>query len=227
MASQTSNDRLPMPEVVNFTQFVSLDITNERNFDERIAKLFIPDLPANVKKPLSTFNRTLEIDEMFQWFASQLKSFISEVGFDAFQFDYVREKLSQDFIDIISLARGLIHTNKLILKQYVFCRHVLEVMKFSTEELKELKTARNTAEFLLENIINLNIRIFTLFDSYGIFELETPGNIDKVYELVKSMCCWKEEFQSLDFVPDVISRLFFEYVNQAEEGIQGLWHQIV
>ncbi|GEQ70123.1 hypothetical protein JCM33374_g3799 [Metschnikowia sp. JCM 33374] len=84
----------------------------------------------------------------------------------------------------------------------------------------------NTSQFLLNSLVELNVRVLGLCDSHGMLDVDVRGYSEKLYGFWRNMCSWTEHFQSLEGVAEDIRDLFLDQKIEVEENIENLWGQV-
>lgn len=158
-------------------------------------------------------------------FIRLLQSFIIEYQFSAAKFEKVESKLERQLAAIRLVADYPEFFNEKVETMFRFASHMFKVMRFTTEELKKLNFGGSTDEYLLINMLELNVGILGLCDYEGNLDNLIFGNSGKVIRYWKLLNTWGADFDSFNNAPIAIERLFQDQRAKALQALKFLWVQ--
>ncbi|GEQ68556.1 hypothetical protein JCM33374_g2224 [Metschnikowia sp. JCM 33374] len=171
-------------------------------------------------------NHTRRNQNMLAWFVIQLKSFIFQTHFDSSGFALVVKRMTRNLVDIEESVRLFDAQNEAVLEHLQFAQKMFDVMKFSMKALKTYTRLGNPDQHLLNRMVQLNVRLWSLYNSQGKLDRMVHEYGSTVIESWKTMSILDDDFKGLPAVPDHIRLLFDEQRAQAEETVHDLWIQI-
>ncbi|GEQ70831.1 hypothetical protein JCM33374_g4511 [Metschnikowia sp. JCM 33374] len=183
------------------------------------------DLAHNLVKDAPQ-NRAKHTQEQLNCYMRNLKSFISENHLDTFRFEVMAQRLDDDLSCIFGQAELSIFGNGELSRQFSVSSRMFAAMVFATHILGYYDDVHKPHHFLLNRVVDLNVRLWLLVDSHGALNTHLFGYVQKLRTFGKNVEYWKQSFVDLTDVPNEVHQLFDEQVFQAEETIRDLWHQV-
>ncbi|GEQ70122.1 hypothetical protein JCM33374_g3798 [Metschnikowia sp. JCM 33374] len=126
-----------------------------------------------------------------------MKSFMKPRYFDTFQFEAVAKRLAEDLGDIQILAYRAARKNTQLKAQHEYSLEMFNIMVFSAVELKYYVHVKTRGQFLVNNLLELNVLLLLFHTSQGKLDLSVDNYADRIFDFWRSLCCWEEEFQAL------------------------------
>ncbi|GEQ68571.1 hypothetical protein JCM33374_g2239 [Metschnikowia sp. JCM 33374] len=164
---------------------------------------------------------TSEIEQSIDWFFTCLKFYVFQTHFDWPNFELVAPDLKQD-LAYLEILISETNQNFEAIARVQFAKRILETMIFAAQKMNHFNYSRVPEEHLLIRMTELNVRIFSLFNSRGQVDIKVPGYTEKTIGLWKEMCLLAHEFSEQDFPENI--RVLFEFQRlQAEASIYELW----
>ncbi|GEQ72741.1 hypothetical protein JCM33374_g6429 [Metschnikowia sp. JCM 33374] len=158
-------------------------------------------------------------------FVERLKAFVSETDFDYRDFESHIEHFREVISDLDFLAETEINYEGSA-SQLAFARHMFQFMVDSTERLKRYNRSDIPGADLLYNMIDLNVQVLTLQNSYGDLDIRTDMQTEKLHLLYRNLYAWREEFRKIPKVPRGMQALFVSQGSLAKSTIERLLAQI-
>ncbi|GEQ72586.1 hypothetical protein JCM33374_g6273 [Metschnikowia sp. JCM 33374] len=171
-------------------------------------------------------NITLDTDKSLEFVYGHLLSFIDGPYFDEFNFDLMAKKISEDLSDIETLGLGITNHNEILSRKLQFVSLVYEKMLFASDALQYYFERPNVENFLICQILDLNIRVFGSFNSQGYLDTEIDGYFGRLAELYEAVAFFGEIFDQLEKVSFRVRGFFQSQKRQAEERILDLLSQV-
>ncbi|GEQ70548.1 hypothetical protein JCM33374_g4226 [Metschnikowia sp. JCM 33374] len=179
--------------------------------------------PQSVSLP---YNETKDIEDLIRSFICRLKEFVSDTYFDVRQFETAMKPLGKDFDQITSLALRYTKRNAVLSRHLRFATDFFRVMELATDELKQYSDSGSIEESLVYRMVDLNVRVLGMFNSYGFLDREMEDYADKLFDFWAYMRRLKLHFRFLHHVPVCIQSVFAEEASQAEDIIEKLWTEV-
>lgn len=152
---------------------------------------------------------------------AKLKSFVLESSFDAKKFDAETENIKADIHALLWLIEDLKISKKLF-DQLKFIEYMFLIMLQSSESLKEYDFFNDSDQHLMYCVLELNVRLLTMYDDVG---KPDTGKIGYSYKLAKFgglLEIWENAFLDLSEVPISTHMRFMSEVIKVEKTLEGL-----
>ncbi|GEQ72589.1 hypothetical protein JCM33374_g6276 [Metschnikowia sp. JCM 33374] len=205
-------------------------ITFKQECNIKIAKE-VPEVPdvqplARVGSVEPPRNITKEMSESLEWFHGLLMSFIHERHFDELYFSASAPKMATNLGDIVALGSGIHQKNPLISHKLDFVSLVYEKMLFASRALKYYRYSHHGESFVVCDMIDLNIRLFGLYNSQGVLDTARDGYAGQILHFQKMVSRLVERFQELDSAKGRMGDFFEAQTYQAKERVLDLLSQV-
>ncbi|GEQ70544.1 hypothetical protein JCM33374_g4222 [Metschnikowia sp. JCM 33374] len=173
--------------------------------------------------PLSSFE---DVGHQLQHFILQLKSFIMESYFDTFRFGIMKNQLAKTISEISFLGGNLVHGTGDVAQQYSFALVLFDTMCEAYYALKFYDHVEQPSQYLLNRIIDINVRILRLFNSHGRLDTDVEAYEEKVSEYHNSIWFWRRAFLRLEGVSQEDRAYFINQASRAVATLNILWLQV-
>ena len=130
-------------------------------------------------------------------FIKQLKGFIIETQFKYTQFEKHTRGMRHFLATIRTHVETLDPYNSHIMNQLLFAERMFEAMVMATENASKFNYWGTTDHYLVISMIELNVALFALCDSNGLFDNLLELSIQKLYMFENQIHQWKREFGQL------------------------------
>ncbi|GEQ68761.1 hypothetical protein JCM33374_g2430 [Metschnikowia sp. JCM 33374] len=168
-----------------------------------------------------TLNTQHKLDEFFQ----RLKSFVYMGTFDVngleFQTQDLHEKLTSIRQDL-----EMMPSSPLLLEQLNFAHIMFSGMSDAVIMLQHFNTCELPGHGWLYKIIELNVRLWTMFDSYGNLDLDISCYVARILEFLRDVHVWGRQFRMLKDVTEDMTALYESQSTEAVKKIFELGSQI-
>ncbi|GEQ68572.1 hypothetical protein JCM33374_g2240 [Metschnikowia sp. JCM 33374] len=141
-------------------------------------------------------NQTLDFDEWVEEFIQHLKSYIHDTYFDWFRFEEDSSQLQEDITYVNKNFQRNLAETELRTKMH-FADNMLDFMCLATQELNTYNYSQSPTYDLLHRMIEINVRIFSLYNSFGNIDTWVSDYEDKVVGFGRSFACWPNISPSL------------------------------
>lgn len=172
-------------------------------------------------------NETWKTEVMLHWFHEQLMTFILESHFDTFRFGVVYQKIIEDFRNIFKKTHDIIGKNTQLLKQFEFLTNMLDTMIYSTLLLANFEFVGSAQNYLINRMVDLNIRIYRMYNSCGRLDTKKLAHKQKLLVISLEILYWYQKFNDLKDVSSLLKDVFNDQKKQAEKATQDLLSQAV
>ncbi|KAM9905470.1 hypothetical protein OXX79_002135 [Metschnikowia pulcherrima] len=156
----------------------------------------------------------------------RMQSFISEKRFDVDRFDAAVQDISRAFTGLMRIARVSILSNDQVYLQFVYCIRVFDEMVGATQILMAEKTSRTASDILIANIIDLYIRMFSMYTVQGTLDRRSLQIYETVRNFYVEFSTWSEQFWALSDIPPEKRVFFQEYSTKIEKKIKDAMSQL-
>ncbi|KAM9914422.1 hypothetical protein OXX69_000658 [Metschnikowia pulcherrima] len=156
----------------------------------------------------------------------RMQSFISEKRFDVDRFDAAVQDISQAFSGLMRIARVSILSNDQVYLQFGYCIRVFDEMVAATQILMAEKSSRTASDILIANIIDLYIRMFSMYTVQGTLDRRSLQIYETVRNFYVEFSTWSEKFWALSDIPPIERLLFLQYTTKFEIKIKDSMSQL-
>ncbi|GEQ68570.1 hypothetical protein JCM33374_g2238 [Metschnikowia sp. JCM 33374] len=163
--------------------------------------------------------------DLLDTFVGLLKEFVFKRSFDVLLFDLYVEKLQDNLSYMTNVVNSLPFSGRLG-SQLCFATHMVQVMEESVPMLKYYATSHLPGRRWLYKMIELNVRLLTMHNSYGALDRSINRYAEKLLGFWRRMRMWEHRFTSLGGVPLEMQLLFEDQRSQAADTIDSLWGQV-
>ncbi|GEQ71201.1 hypothetical protein JCM33374_g4882 [Metschnikowia sp. JCM 33374] len=177
-------------------------------------------------KHATPLNETKYTQELLEWFLMQLKSFIEDDHLDTFRFEVMEKRLADDLTCIATHSARIILKNSVLSHHLRVCSKMFESMVFATKVLTLYDNIAKAENYLVNRIVDLNIRFLLLVDLHGFLDTGVVGHVEKLHEYSDSLEFLKKSFAGLKSISNDTTQLFDNQVARAEAMVRNLWAQI-
>ncbi|KAM9908900.1 hypothetical protein OXX79_000080 [Metschnikowia pulcherrima] len=156
-----------------------------------------------------------------------LRSFFYDTHFDAALFETNAYNVAQQLYSISTLKQmSAWHEDEELTRQYTFVSSVFEAMELAIHNLKLYAYLGRKEHQLLNRMIEIDVRVLALHNSYGDLDTSTPGYRARVANCWRLLCLCGNAFDDLLSVSSEVRDLFEYHRLRAEENIGALWRQV-
>ncbi|KAM9918014.1 hypothetical protein OXX59_008958 [Metschnikowia pulcherrima] len=138
-----------------------------------------------------------DAQKLLNVFTKQLKGFITETQFKYAQFEVHTRGMTHFLATIRTHVETLDPYNSHIMKQLLFAERMFKAMVMATENASKFNYWGATDHYLVISMIELNVALFALCDSYGSFDNSLHWNIQKLYNFGTQIHQWERDFAQL------------------------------
>ncbi|KAM9914769.1 hypothetical protein OXX69_000327 [Metschnikowia pulcherrima] len=103
---------------------------------------------------------------------------------------------------------------------------VFDEMVGATQILMAEKTSSTASDILIANIIDLYIRMFSMYTVQGTLDRRSPQIYETVLNFYVEFCTWSEKFWALSDIPPIERLLFLQYTMRFEIRIKDAMSQL-
>ncbi|GEQ72582.1 hypothetical protein JCM33374_g6269 [Metschnikowia sp. JCM 33374] len=185
-------------------------------------------LPILIELPpiMFQYNETIYTQQKLEWFFRQLRSFIAPSHFDTFRFQVVSKRLAEDLTAIVRQGISVIIESPQLLVQATVASQMFEHMAIATNELNCFESIATAETFLLNRILDINVRLWGLRNSHGHLDTNVRGYVDILRVYNEKVEFWKISFRHLQGVSEGNRILFEAQAVNADMSLRELWGQI-
>ena len=112
-----------------------------------------------------------------------------------------------------------------VARQITFCTRTLFEMAHAAHAVEHHDLLATEASGLLTYMVDLHIRPFTLYDSYGNLNLNLMWPLESIVDFQQELNCWHDDFSRLSNVPIEIQLLFKDRVKKVQRIMKVLMEQ--
>ncbi|KAM9918600.1 hypothetical protein OXX59_008549 [Metschnikowia pulcherrima] len=156
----------------------------------------------------------------------RMQSFISEKRFDVDRFDAAVQDISRAFSGLMRIARESVLMNDQLYLQFGYCITVFDEMVGATQILLAQESSRTASEILIANIIDLYIRMFSMYTIQGTLDRRSVQIYETVRKFDVEFSTWSEQFWALSDIPPIERLLFLQYTTKFEIKIKDAMSQL-
>ncbi|KAM9909945.1 hypothetical protein OXX69_004956 [Metschnikowia pulcherrima] len=165
-------------------------------------------------------------EAQFRALFDYLKRFLEGDQFELRAFEIDMDRLGQIIIDMVDLNKALTKTNVRLSYQTNFVISMFQAMNQAIYQLILRNQFFSEERVLLGKLIDYDVRLFALFDSYGVIDKSASGYGSIVVERWRTMTQLVKEFEDLVDVGDSARDIFKYYLIRAESKLEELWRQV-
>ncbi|GEQ69246.1 hypothetical protein JCM33374_g2917 [Metschnikowia sp. JCM 33374] len=177
------------------------------------------------KRETDLQNTTQKAREMLQKFNRSLRSFVTDSGFDYVSFEPNMDSLRNLLSDIEFLVETELEFHQFE-SRLNFSRIMFQSMVDSTDKLKRYGMYELPGHELIYEMIALNVKVLSMFDSHGSFDLNNKEAEEKLPSLFFSLYVWESDFQKLNEVHPGVRMVFENKCAQVKRILQLLWKKL-
>ncbi|GEQ68231.1 hypothetical protein JCM33374_g1898 [Metschnikowia sp. JCM 33374] len=155
-------------------------------------------------------------------FIRSLKSFLHETGFSVENFESAAEKLEAQLSGISQTVLWQSIVEPSISSRLEFAENMFASMVDSIELLKHYDFFGGADFVLVNSVIELNVRLFEFFDSFGVADPSVEDYANRVTRFGRILNSWGDDFEALSNVSIGVRYMFKEQFSMAEAVIQDL-----
>ncbi|KAM9906668.1 hypothetical protein OXX79_001419 [Metschnikowia pulcherrima] len=165
-------------------------------------------------------------EAQFQALFDYLKRFVMGDQFELRAFENDMDRLGQIIIDMVDSNKAHAKTNEHLSYQTNFVISMFQAMNQARYQLILRNQFFSEEQVLLGKLIDYDVRLFALFDSYGVIDKSVSGYGSIVVERWRTMTQLVKEFEDLVDVSDPAREMFEGYRIRAESKLDELWRQV-
>lgn len=165
-------------------------------------------------------NPSQEVQEHLEQLIQRLKSFVHEVDFTGAEFDKYSEDLGRKLADISNWVESFSHIESLE-ERLSFAKTLFFTMK-SALSYVSFYNSGDTGLYLAQKIVQLNVRLLTLYNNQGHPDPSIEGYKNDVFTFMKILTSWRNLFDELISVSLSLRILFEDEYSKAESTLHVL-----
>ncbi|KAF7999647.1 hypothetical protein HF325_006323 [Metschnikowia pulcherrima] len=153
-----------------------------------------------IPRYLSRHNITLEAEQLLELLAQQLATFVHEFDFDAAQFETQAQILRRKVAGLTSWVEVMFLKNRQIMARLEFLHRMFCTLNSAAAYLRYF-TSERTEQQLLRSLIQLNVRLLSLYNFRGEPDLLIPRFAEYVTTFSRRLDIWADMNDKLQAVP--------------------------
>ncbi|KAM9925096.1 hypothetical protein OXX59_004094 [Metschnikowia pulcherrima] len=165
-------------------------------------------------------------EAQFRALFNYLKRFLEGDQFELRAFEIDMDRLGQIIIDMVDSNKAHAKTNAHLSYQADFVISMFQAMNQARYQLILRNQFFSEERVLLGKLIDYDVRLFALFDSYGAIDKSVSGYGSIVVERWRTMTQLVKDFEDLVDVSDSAREIFKYYLIRAESKLEELWRQV-
>lgn len=166
-------------------------------------------------------NSTRDTEELLEWVVEFMKSFVNGPDFDFQGFRRMGGIVSTQISNARHFMERILPPHSQYLKQLEFAAKMYGVMELVTHYM-HFYIADTFDQQVLRYILQLSVRLLTLYSLDGVPKSSMPGYVEMVKHYRKILFHWITVFDSLMNVPTSVSLVFEEQSQHALNTINEL-----
>ncbi|KAM9899487.1 hypothetical protein OXX79_005700 [Metschnikowia pulcherrima] len=174
-----------------------------------------------IPRYLSRHNITLEAEQSLELLAQQLATFVHEFDFDAAQFETQASILRRKVAGLTSWVEVMFSKNQQIMARLEFLHRLFCTLNSAAAYLRYF-TSESTEQQLLRSLIQLNVRILSLYNFKGEPDLSIPRFTEYVTTFSRRWDIWADMNDKLQAVPVSVRIMVKAQFDDSRASLQHL-----
>lgn len=161
-------------------------------------------------------------EDRFEWISRSLKILIRDELLDLSSFELRVEKIGVQFFELKNMINSMEPFNKSLYIRVIYVNDLLHTILGLTELLKFYNPKSSIHHLLIHKVVKLNLRLLTLYDSFGFPNHWIEGYKDMVLSLSDELQLYVKVFDELVEVSTSLAIAFTSQINQARKSLHIL-----
>lgn len=153
------------------------------------------------------------------------KNFVTKGSFNHQGFEKQHDDLERQLLEAIKEVDEAEFSEKL-LRQLTFLKYTFHTMADSVADLNFYSMNKDNDHRLLYKVIELNVRLLALRDSYGNLDLQLHGISGKLFRFWRNLVVWGHKCKNIPEFPAGLYALYELHAMQAERTLRKLVLQL-
>ncbi|KAM9906371.1 hypothetical protein OXX79_001611 [Metschnikowia pulcherrima] len=174
-----------------------------------------------IPRYLSRHNITLEAEQSLELLAQQLATFVHEFDFDAAQFETQASILRRKVAGLTSWVEVMFSKNQQIMARLEFLHRMFCTLDSAASYLRYF-TSERPEQQLLRSLIQLNVRLLSLYNFRGEPDLSIPRFAEYVTTYSRRLDIWADMNDKLQAVPVSVRIMVKAQFDDSRASLQHL-----
>ncbi|KAJ8140654.1 hypothetical protein OY671_006160 [Metschnikowia pulcherrima] len=159
--------------------------------------------------------------DSLSWLIQRLSGFIYDDAFDIVNFSNQARSLLKELSQITHWVEVAQFENKDILRQLSFAKEMFSSM-LEAAKTTSFYATDGPGQDLVSKLIQLNVRLFALYDYWGLPDIRQYAYVHTLYGLILKLDLLEKNFKQVRKIPAIVHLMFTSQMEQARGRVEFL-----